>query len=273
MWCKVCQQDAPGIRSRDRGQLCCARCGTELPGSGQPAAGAPSGVGADESPAERPRYDSWETNERLRHIDRVLHCETTRPAPPHLASPQGSARRIDAAEESPRGWHAGESLADRSANRVGMSDRAGSVARRRASDWGDRALAMGVWLALSLGIMALVCGGILLAWSAIAKRPELWSIGLPIAIVGQVALLLSLILQLDRIWHNHRSTAAQLDDFDGQIHDLRSAAAMLTTTHSSPATAFYAHYCGGASPDVLLTDLKSQLDLLAIKIGTSEGGR
>jgi hypothetical protein len=121
--------------------------------------------------------------------------------------------------------------------------------------------------------MTLVCGGILLAWSAVGQRPELWSVGMPIAIVGQVALLLALVLQLDRIWRNHHSTVAKLDDFQGQIHDLRSAAAMLTTTHSSPATAFYAHYCGGASPDVLLTDLKSQLDLLAIKIGNGDGGR
>jgi hypothetical protein len=106
-----------------------------------------------------------------------------------------------------------------------------------------------------------------LGWSAVDKRPELWSIGMPIAIVGQVALLLALVLQLDRIWRNHRRTSSKLDDVNRQIHDLRRAATMLSTTHSSPATAFYAHYSGGASPHVLLTDLKSQLDLLAIELG------
>ena len=40
---------------------------------------------------------------------------------------------------------------------------------------------------------------------------------------------------------------------------------MLGTTHG-PSAAFYAHWAGGAAPQILLTDLKSQLDLLAVKL-------
>lgn len=283
MWCKVCQQDAPGIRLHGRGQLCCAHCGTALPGPGEPtvacsdidspvACGEDS-VATEEPRSQTPRYDSWETGERLRHIERVLHGEATGATRLPVTPSQGVVRaRIDAAEDSPRGWHAGAPLRDSRTERRGGFRRADSVAQRPAA-WADVVLSIGIWLALALGITTLVCGGILLAWSALDKRPELWSIGLPIAIVGQVALLLALVLQLDRTWRNHHNTAAKLDDFEGQIDDLRSAAALLTTTHSSPATAFYAHYCGGASPTVLLTDLKSQLDLLAIKIGNGDGGR
>jgi hypothetical protein len=202
----------------------------------------------------------------LRHIDRVLHADASG-SEVRVGSPRDALlSRIDASEESPRGWHAGEPTIGAHAAGVGRDRRAESVANRPTTA-GDRSLAVGVWLGLSLGVMALVCGGILLAWSIIEKRPELWPIGLPIAIAGQVALLLALVLQLDRVWRKGRSTAAKLDDVEGQIHDLRSATAMLSTTHSSPATAFYAHYCGGASPEMLLTDLKSQLDLLAVKIG------
>ena len=35
----------------------------------------------------------------------------------------------------------------------------------------------------------------------------------------------------------------------------------------SPGETFYSHLAGGANPQLLLSDLKSQLDLLADKIG------
>ena len=124
-----------------------------------------------------------------------------------------------------------------------------------------------VWSCLGLGVMLLACGGVLLAWSYWAARPELWTIGLPIAIAGQVVLVIGLVLQLDRLWHSNRRQAAKLDTVDEQLHDLKSATALLGASHSSPSVSFYSHFASGASPHVLLTDLKSQLDLLAVKLG------
>jgi hypothetical protein len=113
--------------------------------------------------------------------------------------------------------------------------------------------------------MAFVCGGVLLGWSLVTGRQELWSVGLPIALVGQVALLAGLILQLDRFWHDNRAAAAKLDTLDRRLDDLKTTTTMLGTTHG-PSAAFYAHWAGGAGPQLLLTDLKSQLDLLAVKL-------
>ena len=67
-------------------------------------------------------------------------------------------------------------------------------------------------------------------------------------------------------WRDGRSAAAKLDEVDEELHDLKTTAAMLSETHS-PSSAFYAHYAGGANAQLLLADLKGQLDLLAIKIG------
>lgn len=131
---------------------------------------------------------------------------------------------------------------------------------------GSDFLRVPIWAALSLGFMMLVCGGTLLGWSVLAVRPELWPVGLPIAIGGQLALLVGLVLQLDRLWWHNRHTADKLDTVDRQVRDLRHATSLLGTTHSSPAASFYAHFAGGAHPKLLLTDLKSQLDLLAVKI-------
>ena len=215
-----------------------------------------SGSGsADESPRVEASqgslpYDVWETEEQLLHMGRRLQ----RGRRPNGARPQ-RRQRMD-------GVHAG--LA------VGPHKMAVSKGRPRPSASGSDPLRLPIWAMLTLGVMLLVCGGTLLGWSVVAGRPELWSIGLPVAIGGQVALLVGLVLQLDRLWCHNRHTADKLDTVDRQVRDLRHTTSMLGTTHSTPAASFYAHFAGGAHPQLLLTDLKSQLDLLAVKIGEHE---
>ena len=158
---------------------------------------------------------------------------------PHAKKPRRPTRRIDravAVEEPPR-----------------------------SSSLGDRVVAFVVWSALSFGTMAVVCGLALLGWSSHTGRQELWGIGAPIILGAQVALVLGLVLQLDRIWRDSRRAAARFQTVDKQIHDLKTTTSLLGTTHG-PSTAFYAHWAGGAGPDILLSDLKSQLDLLAVKL-------
>ena len=121
------------------------------------------------------------------------------------------------------------------------------------------------WSCLSLGTMAFVCGAALMAWSTNAGRPDLWAVGTPVLLIGQISLVLGLVLQLDRIWRDSRRAAAKLDNVDEQISDLKTSTTLLGTTHG-PSGAFYAHWAGGAGTDILLSDLKSQLDLLAVKL-------
>jgi len=198
--------------------------------------------------------------EKLRHIERVLQ-----PGKSTATLPKTSAIdfRVDGSHAGPPEWH----------GRLRRKKPAGHRKRPlqvKQETVGEGTAGLSVWTAVSLGVMLLVCGGILLVWSMLAARPELWNIGLPVAVAGQVALVVGLVLQLDRLWHHNRHTAAKLDNVDEQLHDLRSAAAMLTTSHSSPATAFYSHFTNGASPQMLLADLKGQLDLLAGKLGQTD---
>ena len=51
------------------------------------------------------------------------------------------------------------------------------------------------WTILSLGLMALVCGGVLVAWSFAANRPDLWKLGLPITLAGQAGLIIGLLTE------------------------------------------------------------------------------
>jgi hypothetical protein len=129
------------------------------------------------------------------------------------------------------------------------------------------ALHVVAWFVVLTGLMGMACGGVLLGWSLIAGRQELWPIGLPIALVGQIVLVMGFVLQMDRLWNDHRRTSAQLDHMDERLADIKSTTALLGTTHSTPAASFYSHLAAGANPQFLLADLKSQLDLLAMKIG------
>jgi hypothetical protein len=158
------------------------------------------------------------------------------------------------------------SQASRRVARPNVADDAKSPAARAASPRVRRRSSSLAWMALAFGLMAFVCGAMLLGWSLVAGRSELWNVGLPIALVGQFALLFGLIWQLDGLWQGNRDAADKLDDVDGRLDDLKKTATLLTTAHSSPAQAFYVHMASGAGPQLLLADLKGQLDLLALQM-------
>jgi len=126
------------------------------------------------------------------------------------------------------------------------------------------------WAVLSFGLMGFVCGGVLLGWSYVAGRDELWSLGMPITVAGQVGLLLGLVLQLERLWQGSRYTVDKLEQVDEQLHDLKQTTALIGATHTSAAQAFYSHMSQGAHPQMLLADLKGQLDLLAVRMTENE---
>lgn len=191
--------------------------------------------------------DDWEMDEQLRHLGRKLGCDGESADAQHV--PPQQFGRLESGHGGPSGWHRAPSAKPASHPARGFS-----------------LIVAVAWLAASLGMMAFVCGGVLVGWSLIAGRPELWNIGLPLALGGQVALLLGLLLQLDRMRQDNRQAANKLDNVDEQLHDLRTTTTMLGTSHNTPGGAFYAHLAGGASPHMLLSDLKGQLDLLAVKI-------
>ena len=114
--------------------------------------------------------------------------------------------------------------------------------------------------------MALACGGVLIAWSLIAGRDDLWSIGLPLAVVGQGGLVIGLLLQLDGLWQSSKKTEETLTQLDCKLHDLAHTTTMLGTTRSTPAQSFYVHMAEGASPHLLLADLKGQLDARLVSL-------
>jgi hypothetical protein len=306
MWCKVCRQDVPALPSGEKQTLCCPRCGETLrapcraegdspifaetkigtvPGAAAGGENESVPLGTSFGSADRPPfYDSWQLDEELQHIHRVLHAgkagdsrdfgactdlcvndaigASGKGDSPIFAdakigtvpSPVGprQAARFDPPQGGPPARH------------VPGSNRPGR--RRKKSGRRGAVSSLLTWFVFTLGLVSSACGGVLLGWSLASGRQELWNMGMPVALVGQVALLAGLVLQIDRLWHDNRAAASKLDDVDEQIHQLKTTTMLLGTGQGSASATFYAHLASGASPQLLLTDLKSQLDLLAMRI-------
>ncbi|MEE8452916.1 MAG: hypothetical protein V3R99_13405 [Thermoguttaceae bacterium] len=206
---------------------------------------------------EPPACDPWELDQQLQHIQQVLGTEKPNSGRT-AAAYQQEAARLDPSHAGPAAWHP-------------LPSAKSARAAKRKSTRSHSTMAGLVWIALSLGTMAFVCGGILLGWSIYTDRSELWDVGMPIALCGQIALLIGLVLQLDRLWHDSRQAADKLDDVDEQLHELKATTTMLGTTRGPSAGAFYSHLADGAGPELLLSDLKGQLDLLAVKLMQHDG--
>jgi hypothetical protein len=142
-----------------------------------------------------PAWQIWELNEQLRHVERVLQAGRLRGV--ELAT--GPWLRFDPA----RPWSVGSSLQTRpplsaSAPATGAINQFPSsipTAAKTAPALGTAA-SLVIWLALGLGMAALACGVVLAGWGIATHRDELWNMGLPIAMVGQLGLVAGLLLQL-----------------------------------------------------------------------------
>lgn len=119
------------------------------------------------------------------------------------------------------------------------------------------------WTLLSPGLAAFACGAVLLGWSIVGNRQDLWPIGMPLTLIGQAGLILGLVWQLDGLWQSSRKTVTTLQELDSELTQVRSAAALLSANKTATGQSLYAHMAEGVSPNMLLADLKGQLDVLA----------
>ncbi len=207
---------------------------------------------ADEPASDFPLphdWDDWQLEDDLQAVQRRLHSlgvtDAVLPERANSESPQlGPARRADAVHAN----------ASSTAGQRPMS-------RKRK----PRAAFIS-WIMITLGLMTFVCGAVLLGWSLYSGRGVLWNFGLPLTLGGQAALIVGLVLQLDGLWQTNRETSSTLDELDEQLDEIKRATTLLGTTHSSAARSFYVHMAEGASPQMLLADLKGQLDMLAVRM-------
>lgn len=125
------------------------------------------------------------------------------------------------------------------------------------------------WLIVTMGSVTLAAGLGLIGWSLAVNQLQYWNLALGLALGGQGTLILGLVLVVSRLWRHSRFASNRLQDVQARLGQLQQTAEILTTMRSGGgAPAFYAELARSASPHVLLTNLKGQLDQLATQLGS-----
>ena len=106
-----------------------------------------------------------------------------------------------------------------------------------------------------------------MGWSLVATPNDVLEPGVGLTLGGQGTLIFGLVLVVSRLWRNSRYACGKLQDVHAGSAQLQHTADALTATRSGGAPAFYADLVRGASPQMLLANLKGQLDQLATRVG------
>lgn len=195
----------------------------------EPAASAPA-----------PLSGGFELREQLRHVERVL-AQAQWSAPWQLVGGTlmgGAAPK----EHTPK-----------TVSQASYDNDNGASARRR-----PRGVTLSARIAVVGGAAALVSGILMLCIGAVTGRSAMQSVGLPITLLGQVALLLGMVVQLDLGWTKRRLTVFKLDRVRKYLSDLESLTDELETEPDEQPSE-------GDEREVL-SDLRARLESLSRRL-------
>jgi hypothetical protein len=268
MWCSNCKQDLPAIGQPGTNKCVCSHCQHVLrpPHAVQICE---AGIALDEHPqpnmttapvaATPPPFatDDWDLRRRNRELGRKLRHDMGRPKP----------RSASATFSSP-GLAPPDSLFDELQQVTAPGIFAPSEMNLSQQPLPSRRPEAGqfmAWITAFAGATVLGAGLGTVSWSLSAGRTDAWNLALGLTLIGQGLLIFGLVLIVARLWRNSRYASSKLIDVHAQLGQLQHTADALTMMRSG-APAFYAELVRGASPQMLLSNLKGQLDQLATRL-------
>ncbi len=267
MWCGNCHQDVPGVVSGPAGRLVCSQCQRPMTSRNRVHATpiCDDGIELSEAPATRKnagppiRKDDWSARRRVRELDRALR------RPLHVGTAAGNSaalgmRRFD----PPQDLFNSQQHAGAPSITTGEPPLTSATQIRLQQSNAGQILS---WLVVVLGTFTLGAGIGLIAWSLFTKQTLHWNLALGLALGGQGTLILGLVMVVSRLWRNSRFATGKLQDVHARLTQLQATADTISAMRSGGAPAFYADLARGASPQMLLSNLKGQLDQLAARVG------
>lgn len=285
MWCRICQQDVPGVLTSDASRVCCPRCYSTLSSGAATESAATLATGCPETGADSNcessktdditggdafrvstmppllDLDDWQFDDDVRTVRRVLQSLGQRTVRIDSAHPQGHNDPVAQPHFPP----------DRAAASKNDDERDVLGSKHHGSTGTSQWFA---WLLMAMGLSTFVCGAALLGWYFYDGREQLWRMGLPLALSGQIVLAFGFIMQLEALWQSSRGTGKTLHQLDEQIDQLRRTTSVVGGSDKSSGRSFYTHSAEeGASPHMLLADLKGQLDALSVRIARQASER
>jgi hypothetical protein len=251
------------------GRTVCSRCQRPLRSKKPSLAAAicDEGLALDDPAAAAaaalpPRQDHWQAQRQARRFERELRrpafnsAASAAPAAPHLQGP----RRFDPPQQLfDTAGHAAAQNFVPSTQPLALNSH---VAARRTQ--GSQLLA---WFMVVVGALVLAGGIGLVTWSLAARQMHYWNVALGLTLGGQGTLILGLVLVVSRLWRNSRYATGKLQDVHARLGQLQQTADVLAATRPGGAPNFYTDLVRGASPHILLANLKGQVDQLAARVG------
>jgi hypothetical protein len=268
MWCSNCQQDTPGAASTTSGRIVCSRCAQPMQQrkSAYTSRICDEGLALDEPEATQAaatpslfRNDDWAARQRVRTAVRELR----RPNP----TTGNSANRIVADRQrfDPPQDLFGQIEQSTTPTIATNAPQSFATDLAQKHNSGGQIVA---WLTVVIGALGLASGVGLIAWSLSTAQMLYWNYALGLAIAGQGTLVFGLVLVISRLWRSSRYSVAKLQDVHVRLGQLQQSSETLAATRTGSAPAFYADLVRGASPHVMLANLKGQVDQLATRVGT-----
>lgn len=267
MWCGNCHQDVPGV-SQSGGRIICSQCQQPM-ASRNHAANMPicdDGIELTEQPVKKKPVgppvlpDDWSARRRAKELDRALK----RPMYLGAATPETSslfgARRFD----PPQNLHE-QALPHGPSIATIEPATTPSVSLQPRSSTASQVFS---WLVVTVGIATVASGIGILGWSLSTNHIAHWNLGLSLAIGGQGALIFGLVMVVSRLWRNSRYATSRLQEMHLRLGQLQNTADTISAMRSGGAPTFYADLARSASPQILLSNLKGQVDQLASRMNS-----
>lgn len=256
MWCRHCQQQTPALGPPSANGPRCGRCQRTSPEASSPVGHAKSQ--ATGLPGSNASDDvSFDPDEARRAIYRSLRSA-------HATISAGEAARTlrfdtatipltEAIDAKPTSR---ERLASPTRIHRVVEDRRPSHDRSQLAAWGLASVgAVGVGIGIGLG-----------AWSLVGGRADLWNPALAAAIGGQGLLIIGLLQLLASIWKAARLASAKLSMMHDELRHLRRTTDESAGRSSATAAGFYADLARDAPPEMMLGNLRGQMDRLASRL-------
>ncbi len=256
MWCQHCQQDVPAIGAAADEPLECARCQKVIDGEYHYDAGTPN--------ARTEPQISWRSEQRMREIGRSLRSPV---ASVPVASVPVAPVVVDSHALSSHTFSDQVRFDTPGRERPKPSEALPTEPLAASSHAnGDRQMQAVAWLAMIFGFGLATGGVVLLGMGLLGQQPEFWQWGVGVTLAGQAALIAGLIRVLISLWSNSRIASKHLTEVQRGLAQVQRSADSIVAQRPGGASGFYGELSRGASPTILLANLKGQIDHLAARM-------
>lgn len=295
MWCRHCQQETPALGPITTYGARCPRCNRTEHAADSSKSGADAKISSAANEASESESDEFPfvtSDVTRRHIQRSLQAAQSTAA----AGAGTNTFRLDLGSlEMPVPFSSGDASFVNTKNRsaelnsndnLNASHGGGSLPRQSVAalrQSGSRQSGKGQsrkqvtktssglgqvfgWGVATCGAMLLGLGIGLIIWATYGGRTLLWGPAIATTIAGQGLMIVGLLQLLANLWSAARHTSAKLTQIHDDLRRVRRTTEEASGRQHATATGFYAELAGGATSDVLLGNLRGQLDQLSSRL-------